>query len=149
MTTSSVADERSSSSSGSDSSSSALPGQQIQTVSGREDDGMPTGVLIVVVIFVLILILAITCGILRLCKKEERIEGGPSYSVAISNRLFKERRQKKNPRPLREIFFLLFFAFSVPWNFYGGGLMALLGQFEGSGMYVLLFTWPCAAVNKV
>ena len=99
MTTSSVAGDTSHSSSSSSSGASgsspsdphSLPGQQIQTVSGRDDDGMPAGVLIVVVIFVLILVLAITCGILRLCKKEERIEGGPSYSVAISNRLFKGR----------------------------------------------------------
>ena len=83
MTTSSVADDSSSS------PSSGFPGQQVQTVSGRDDGGMPTGVLIVVVIFVLILVLAITCGILRLCKKDDHIEGGPTYSVAISNRLFK------------------------------------------------------------
>lgn len=66
------------------------PGQQVQTVEGREDDGIPLGVMLLVVLFVLILAVAITCGVLRLCKKEDgdRVEG-PAYSVAISNRLFK------------------------------------------------------------
>lgn len=71
-----------------------LPGQQVQTVTGRPDDGIPTSVLLIIVLFVIILVLAITCGVLRLCKKEEHIEGVPSYSVAISNRLFKERKKE-------------------------------------------------------
>ena len=66
--------------------------EQVQAGNGgssREDTGIPTSVLIILVLFVVILVLAITCGVLRLCKKEEHIEGVPSYSVAISNRLFK------------------------------------------------------------
>ena len=66
-----------------------LPGQQVSTL-GRDDGGLPTGVIILIIIFVIILIVATTCGILRLCKKEDHIEGAPAYSVAISNRLFKE-----------------------------------------------------------
>ena len=73
-----------------DDDDSYLPGQQVSTV-GRDDAGLPTGVVILIIIFVIILIVATTCGILRLCKKEDgHMEGVPSYSVAISNRLFKE-----------------------------------------------------------
>ncbi len=50
---------------------------------------------VVVVLLCLILALAITCGILRLCKKEEHFAGEPTYSVAISNRLFKGRRNTR------------------------------------------------------
>lgn len=52
---------------------------------------LPTGLIIVIFLFVLIIVVAITCGILRLCKKEDYVEGRPTYSVAISNRLFKEK----------------------------------------------------------
>lgn len=47
---------------------------------------------IIIFLFIVIVVVAITCGILRLCKKEEDIEGRPTYSVAISNRLFKGDR---------------------------------------------------------
>ncbi len=70
-------------------------------------EGLPTGVVIIVALLVIILALAITCGVLRLCKKEERIEGGPSYSVAISNRLFKgketNRRGKGGNSPWKAV----------------------------------------------
>ena len=51
---------------------------------------------VVVVLLCLILALAITCGILRLCKKEEHFAGEPTYSVAISNRLFKVKDDLKD-----------------------------------------------------
>ena len=70
---------------------SDLPGQQVQNLPPRDAAGIPTGVVIIIALFDIILVLAITSGILRLCKKEDHIEGVPSYSVAISNRLFKER----------------------------------------------------------
>ena len=54
------------------------------------ESGLPIGLIIVVGLFVAILVAAIGCGMLRLCKKSEgHIEGAPTYSVAISNRLFK------------------------------------------------------------
>lgn len=45
------------------------------------------------VIFVLISLFAIGCGIYMLCRKDnpDAGESGPGYSVAISNRLFKVR----------------------------------------------------------
>ena len=75
-----------------------LPGQQVQNLPPRDDAGIPTGVVIIIALFAIILVVAITCGILRLCKKEDHIEGVPSYSVAISNRLFKERSRKRKMR---------------------------------------------------
>lgn len=68
---------------------------QASVVEG-DSEGLPTGVIIIIVLFVIILITAITCGVLRLCKKEDHIEGGPTYSVAISNRLFKEMNPTSN-----------------------------------------------------
>lgn len=62
-------------------------GESVEMVT--KSPGLSAGVVFIVVVFILILATAITCGVLRLCKKEERVEGGPTYSVAISNRLFK------------------------------------------------------------
>jgi hypothetical protein len=44
-----------------------------------------------VAVLTVIVIIVVTCVIIKICKKGERFEGGPSYSVAVSNSLFKER----------------------------------------------------------
>ena len=69
-----------------------LPGQETSNFGPREDDEIPTSVIFIVVLFIVILVVSITCGLLRLCKKEDAsaYAEGPQYSVAISNRLFKE-----------------------------------------------------------
>merc|ERR1719412_1292520 len=51
--------------------------------------GWNTLVVSVVVILIIIVLIAIGCGIFLICKKDNP-ETGPGYSVAVSNRLFKE-----------------------------------------------------------
>jgi len=73
------------------SSSAGGPAHSSHSVSvGGGGGGLPTGLVILIIIFVILVGVAITCGVLRLCKKEDpHYEGAPTYSVAISNRLFK------------------------------------------------------------
>ena len=46
-------------------------------------------VILFAVIFVVVSLFAIGCGIFMLCKKDDGVDTGPGYSVAVSNRLFK------------------------------------------------------------
>jgi hypothetical protein len=48
-----------------------------------------TTVVLVTVVLIIIVLVAIGCGIFMICKKDNP-ETGPGYSVAVSNRLFKE-----------------------------------------------------------
>ena len=55
-------------------------------------------VAIIITVLSLLVVILIVCGILSLFKKKPLPEEGggkPGYSVAVSNRLFKERRKRK------------------------------------------------------
>jgi hypothetical protein len=61
----------------------------IQTQTNSARMSWNTLVVSVVVVLIIIVLIAIGCGIFMICKKDNP-ETGPGYSVAVSNRLFKE-----------------------------------------------------------
>eukprot|EP00096_Caligus_rogercresseyi_P004758 TRINITY_DN19209_c0_g1_i1.p1 TRINITY_DN19209_c0_g1~~TRINITY_DN19209_c0_g1_i1.p1 ORF type:complete len:165 (-),score=10.59 TRINITY_DN19209_c0_g1_i1:705-1199(-) len=64
----------------------------------QNEEGIPMTLFAAIAFIVFILFAAMACGLIRLCRKEDTTpyDERPQYSVAISNRLFKDDASEKD-----------------------------------------------------